>query len=182
MGDALLVIDVQIGFVDGPHRAFELERFLEVIADLQRRARAAAAPVVFLQHDGLPGHPTEVGTPNWDIHPAVAPIAGDTVIRKKSCDGFHLSDLDEQLRGLGVTRVVTTGYATELCVDTTCRRGITLGYDMTLVADGHSTPDGGPPVHPAPEARIRWANHVLSKLINEDRAVLVVPSTEISFA
>lgn len=182
MGSALLVIDVQVGFVDGRTRAYQLDRLLGVIGDLQERARSAGAPVIFLQHDGPSGHPTETGTSGWMLHPAIAPVPGETVIRKQSCDGFHLSRLDDELRCVGVDHVVATGYATELCVDTTCRRGITMGYDMTLVADGHSTPDGGPPVHPAPDVRIRWTNHVLSKLINVDRGVQVKPSSEITFS
>jgi nicotinamidase-related amidase len=32
---------------------------------------------------------------------------------------------------------------TEYCVDTTCRRAPTLGYDVTLVSDGHLTADSG---------------------------------------
>jgi nicotinamidase-related amidase len=35
------------------------------------------------------------------------------------------------------------GLQTELCVDTTVRRACTLGYRITLVADGHSTLDNG---------------------------------------
>jgi nicotinamidase-related amidase len=30
---------------------------------------------------------------------------------------------------------------TEYCVDTTCRRAYSLGYDIVLVEDGHSTWD-----------------------------------------
>jgi nicotinamidase-related amidase len=179
MASALLVIDAQEGFLVRPPGAYQLDRLLGVISTLQRQARRGGVPVVFLQHDGPPGHPTEVGGPGWPIHAAVAPEPGETVIRKRSCDAFHLSALDAHLRSLGVDHVLVTGYATELCVDTTSRRGITLGYDVTLIADGHSTPDGGPPQHPAPDVRIKWTNHVLSKLINEDRAVLVRPSAEV---
>ena len=30
---------------------------------------------------------------------------------------------------------------TEYCIDTTCRRAVSLGYDVTLVADAHTTHD-----------------------------------------
>jgi nicotinamidase-related amidase len=30
---------------------------------------------------------------------------------------------------------------TQFCVDTTCRRAVSLGYDVTLIADGHMTSD-----------------------------------------
>ena len=32
---------------------------------------------------------------------------------------------------------------TEYCIDTTVRRAFSLGYDVTLVADGHLTVDSG---------------------------------------
>jgi nicotinamidase-related amidase len=32
---------------------------------------------------------------------------------------------------------------TEYCIDPTCRRAVTLGYDVTLVGDGHLTRDNG---------------------------------------
>jgi len=33
------------------------------------------------------------------------------------------------------------GAQTEVCVDTTCRRAFSLGFEVTLVSDGHSTWD-----------------------------------------
>ena len=35
------------------------------------------------------------------------------------------------------------GAQSEVCVDTTCRRGFGLGFEVTLVSDGHSTWDNG---------------------------------------
>ena len=33
------------------------------------------------------------------------------------------------------------GCKTDACVEMTCRRAVSLGYDVTLVKDGHSTTD-----------------------------------------
>lgn len=33
------------------------------------------------------------------------------------------------------------GLMTQYCVDTTCRRAVSLGFDVTLVADAHTTAD-----------------------------------------
>jgi len=30
---------------------------------------------------------------------------------------------------------------TQYCIDTTCRRAVSLGYDVTLAADAHTTAD-----------------------------------------
>ena len=42
---------------------------------------------------------------------------------------------------MGVGRLIIAGIQTEFCVDTTCRRAFSLGYDITLMSDGHSTWD-----------------------------------------
>ena len=44
-----------------------------------------------------------------------------------------------QTRGIG--HLIIAGIQTEYCVDTTCRRGCSLGYEVTLVEDAHSTWD-----------------------------------------
>ncbi|MFP6645312.1 MAG: isochorismatase family protein [Candidatus Latescibacterota bacterium] len=41
--------------------------------------------------------------------------------------------------GRHAERLVICGLPSEYCVDTTTRRAFSLGYDITLVADGHST-------------------------------------------
>lgn len=178
---ALVVIDMQTGFLAGDPGAFQADRVLDTVAGLQRRARERNIPVFHLQFDGPPGHPTEVGTPGWQIDPRVAALPGEPVVRKRSCDSFHRTTLDAELRRRGVSRLYITGYATELCVDTTCRRGISIGYDVTLVADAHTTVDATPSAQLDPATRIDWTNHCLSKLINEDRRIEVRPTAELAY-
>ena len=43
------------------------------------------------------------------------------------------------LRAAEVTDLVLLGAQTELCVDATARRALSLDYDVDLVADGHTT-------------------------------------------
>ncbi len=56
-------------------------------------------------------------------------------------DAFQDTDLHQILTSKGVTNLVITGIQTEYCIDTTCRRAYSLGYDVILVEDGHSTWD-----------------------------------------
>jgi nicotinamidase-related amidase len=139
---ALVVIDVQHGLFLPPYKPHKEDAFLATLAELLRRARAAGTPVVYIQHDGgddSPIHPAK--TEGWPIHPAIAPKEHETVVRKRFCDAFQETALDEHLKGLGVTRLVLAGIQTEHCVDTTCRRAFSLGYQITLVEDGHTTYD-----------------------------------------
>lgn len=41
----------------------------------------------------------------------------------------------------GINHLVIVGCKTEYCIDSACRKATTLGYDVTLVRDGHSTSD-----------------------------------------
>jgi nicotinamidase-related amidase len=68
--------------------------------------------------------------------------SGDWIVRKESCDAFHATDLQEVLDDSGARRPMIAGCMTQYCVDTTCRRAVSLGFDVLLAADGHL--NGGP--------------------------------------
>lgn len=135
---ALLVIDVQVGLMKDAHRRDEV---LQHIASLLESARASATPIVFVQHNDDPGGDLEANTPGWQIHPAVAPQEGETVVQKASPDSFYQTRLQKELEGRGIKRLVVTGAQTEYCVDTTARRAVSQGYDVLLVSDAHTTLD-----------------------------------------
>jgi nicotinamidase-related amidase len=138
---ALLVIDVQMfGFGDDSP-VYVGESFLANICDLIARAQAAGVPVVYVQHCGAVGEIGEPGTPAWEIHPAIAPAEGEPVVQKRHPDAFQETALQAELASRGIKRLVIAGMQTEYCVDTTCRRAYSLGYDVTLVSDAHSTWD-----------------------------------------
>ena len=52
--------------------------------------------------------------------------------------GFHDSELDEVLRGLGVDTVVFLGVATNASVESTARAASDLGYRVLVVSDACS--------------------------------------------
>jgi nicotinamidase-related amidase len=144
MGDraALLVVDVQRGMIEGFEE--DWEAVLPVITDQIEQARGARAPVVLIQHSGSnPSHPLAPDAPGWDLHPGLGAGAGDIRVGKTWSDAFAQTDLETRLQRLGVTRLVVTGAQTEFCVDATVRRAASLGYDVDLVADGHTTSANG---------------------------------------
>jgi nicotinamidase-related amidase len=173
-GTALLVIDMQIGLVDG---AYQAAAVLDRIADLMDRARSARVPVIHVQHNHATWAPLRAGAPTWHLHPRVAPLEGERVIAKTASDCFHDTTLLEELQRPGVTHLVVTGVQTEFCVDTTCRRAISLGLDVTLVSDAHTTVDATFPA----ELIIRHHNAVLPRLAHPSHHVAVRPSGEVRF-
>ncbi|MFE1014503.1 cysteine hydrolase family protein [Streptomyces sp. NPDC058794] len=130
---ALLVIDMQHATVAMAHRAAET---VAAIAGLSERARAAGVPVVTVRQRG---EGMEPGTDGWRVVPELAPREGEPVVDKTTPDSFLGTGLDALLKALGVTEVIVTGFATEICVDTTARQALSRGYDLVVVADGHTT-------------------------------------------
>nr|BEK70823.1 cysteine hydrolase family protein [Kitasatospora purpeofusca] len=174
---ALLVVDLQIALLLGAH---DTEACLDRVAELAGRARAAGVPVVYLrQRVDHPDVPVEA----LEIHPTVAPQPGDTVLAKDSADSFLGTELDAVLRRQGVRQVVVTGLATEYCVDSTCRSALSHGYDLLLVADGHTTPTR-PADSPLPAAAqvIVHHNALFATIIYAGRTVRVLPAAEVDFA
>jgi nicotinamidase-related amidase len=77
---ALIVVDVQRAVVDELDPAYDGAGLLQRLSGLIQSARAAGAPVVYIQHDGGAGDSLEHGSAGWEIHPAVAPLPGELVI------------------------------------------------------------------------------------------------------
>ena len=67
---------------------------------------------------------------------------------------------------------------TEYCVDTTCRRAISLGYDVTLASDAHLTQDNG--VLSAANI-IAHHNFVLDNFGAGDHVITAKPTDQIAF-
>ena len=140
---AVLIVDVQLGMFESPliPPVCGGSELLAHIASLLSKARAAHVPIFYIQHNGGKGHPLEPGTAGWPIHPAIAPTESDVVIQKLTSDSFKGTALHYELKAREVVRLFIAGIQTEFCVDTTCRRAFSLGYDVNLVSDAHSTWD-----------------------------------------
>lgn len=136
---AVLFIDAQVNmFVPGT-TVYQGDALLATLREMLTRARRAGVPVFYVQHNGQLGDPDETGTAGWQIHPALTPRAGEMVFQKRTPSSFYGTSLDEALQREGVERLVILGLQTEFCIDTTVRHAYTLGYEVLLVENGHST-------------------------------------------
>jgi nicotinamidase-related amidase len=131
---ALLVVDAQIGVMA---EAWEATRVIGNLATAVARARAAGAPVLWVQHadEELP-----MGSPGHAIVPQLAPAPGETVIHKRYGSCFEDTELESRLRQLGTTHVVLCGAATNWCIRATAYAALERGYDLTLLQDAHTAP------------------------------------------
>lgn len=139
---ALLVIDVQQALCSGRHATFQADRVIERINEAARKARAAGAPVVVIQHESADA-PFVHGSAGWQVAEGLEASPTDLFVRKTATDSFHRSGLHELLQSHGVMQLAICGMQSDFCVDTTTRRALALGYPVQLLADAHTTMDNG---------------------------------------
>lgn len=138
---ALVVIDLQKGIAALPTQI--------PVSEVAQRAGALAAafrrhglPVVLVNvAGGAPGR-TEQGrrldglAVDWtDLLPELNRHPEDITVTKRTWGAFAHTDLERQLKALGVTQVVIVGVATSIGVESTARQAYELGFHVTLVAD-----------------------------------------------
>lgn len=144
MDTALIIIDVQRLLCEGRWACEDADAVIARLNQAIATARAAGAPVVFVQHEGQdPEDPMRHGQPGWALAPTLDVRAGDPVVAKTTCDSFHQTGLQALLERLQVRRLAIGGMQTDFCVDTTIRRALALGYPVALLDDAHTTVDNG---------------------------------------
>ncbi len=79
--------------------------------------------------------------PAAQIHPSLAPQAGDVVVDKRRVSVFAGSDLDMIMRAQGVRNLVLAGIATSGVVLSTLRQAADLDYGLTVLRDGCADAD-----------------------------------------
>lgn len=83
--------------------------------------------------------------PALEVHPAVAPHAGDILVTKRRVSAFAGSDLDLVLRARHIHRLVLGGVATSGVVLSTVRQAADLDFELVVLSDGCA--DGDAEVH-----------------------------------
>src|SRR5438046_6706514 len=132
---ALLVIDVQNGVMAEAH---DRETVIANISALIDKARAEDVPVVWVQHSD---EHLRRDTENWQYVPELSRHDSEPLVHKHYGDSFEDTDLEALLAQRRVGRLVVAGAQTDACIRSTLHGAFVRGYDATLVADAHTTPD-----------------------------------------
>lgn len=129
----LLIVDVQVGVMS---QLWDSSRIIENLARLVERARTASVPVIWVRHcaEYLPA-----GRPEWQFVPELVPHSTERVIEKEHNSAFERTTLDDELEAIGATHIILAGAATNWCIRATAYGALGRGYDLTLVADAHTT-------------------------------------------
>ena len=147
---ALILVDIQKGFADiaywGGQRnnpGAELRA-----SELLQTWRDHHLPIFHIQHcSTIPTSLLHETNPGNQFNELVAPLEGETIIKKQVNSAFIGTDLQAQLDKANISTLVIVGLTTDHCVSTSTRMAGNLGYKTFLVADATATfnkkgPDG----------------------------------------
>lgn len=152
-GDALLVIDMQRGFMEPTLPGIPyLEDSARVRAAVERTiiaAREVGTAVVYTQHalraggqdvphwlrDQIPTGWMVRGSEATEIWPTLAPEPDEPVVVKNRFDSFLHTELDQVLRLRGAERLLICGILTNYCVETTAIAAMQRDYKVIVFSD-----------------------------------------------
>lgn len=137
---AVLIMDFQQRIIDNV--ASEPAAVVQHAAQALAGARRAGLPVIYVVHRG--GAFAEYA-PDVELHPGIAPAAGERIITKTKPGPFSTTNLDVTLRELGRDTLVIMGVATSGCVLSGIRWAVDVNYSFIVLADACS--DADPEVH-----------------------------------
>ena len=141
VGSTLVIIDAQNEYLDGKLALPGIAPALNALAELLARARGAGAPVVHVRHKGRAGGLFDLDARGGAIIDAVKPASCAIVVSKPLPIAFAQTELEATLKRLGRTRLVMAGFMTHMCVSSTARAALDLGYMATIAADAAATRD-----------------------------------------
>lgn len=147
---ALVLVDFVNGFVDeallgGPHVAAAADATVPLLQAFRAQGLPVVHTRVVFAEDGsdhnvfcrkvpaltaLTEH-----APASQIVDALAPVAGEHVLRKTSASAFFATGLAELLRGLGVDTVVVAGCTTSGCVRATAVDAMQFDFRTIVIED-----------------------------------------------
>lgn len=139
---AVVLIDAQREYDSGRLSLPGIDGGVAGAGDLLAAARAANIPVVHVVQHGRSG--AALFDPDRGFVQPIAglePAKGETVVIKALPNAFAGTGLQDRLAALGVTELIVAGFMTHMCVSSTVRAALDLGYACTVVADATATRD-----------------------------------------
>ena len=140
-GATLVIIDAQNEYLDGKLALPGVKPAVDALAKLLAKAREAGAPIVHVQHKGRAGGLFDLDARGGAIIDAVKPAGGEAIVHKPLPNAFAQTDLDAALKKIGRTQLVIAGFMTHMCVSSTARAALDLGYKALVAADAAATRD-----------------------------------------
>ena len=142
---SLVLIDLQNEYLTGPIAVANARTAIANAVHLLTLARESGAPVLHVAHKGRPGGLFDRAAERGQIVPQLAPLSGEAVIEKGLPNSFAGTELQALLTKAGRKDLILAGFMTHMCVSSTARAAVDLGYRCTIASSACGTrdlPDG----------------------------------------
>ena len=141
---ALLLIDIQIGFLDveywgGNRNNLNAERNSAKILEVWRRNDW---PIYHVKHNSTtPDSPLSPSKKGNYFQPLVKPLQNEKTFEKTVNSAFIGTKLEQELKEKKIASIVIVGLTTDHCISTSVRMSANLGFETTLIEDATATFD-----------------------------------------
>lgn len=136
----LIIIDAQKEYVSGPIQLSDIEAATTAAKTLLAAVRKANGKVIHIVHRGSPGGLFDLASDRGSIIDELKPEIGEIVIEKTKPNAFAETSLSANL-GKPDQTILVAGFMTHMCVSSTVRAALDLGYPATVAADACATRD-----------------------------------------
>ena len=136
---ALIMVDCQNTYRRGVMQLTNVEPAILEAQQLLNMARDLNVPVIHIQHNAGVGTPYDITADIGAISAEVAPKNGEAVVIKNYPNSFWHTDLEAQLKALGIENLVLAGFMTHVCINSTARGAFNLGFKPTVIASACAT-------------------------------------------
>ena len=141
---ALIIVDVQNDYFPGGKWVLEgMDAAMKNVCSLLEFSRGHGDLVVHVRHEAQSANAPffVAGTPGAQIHASIKPLDTEVMILKHAPNSFHGTDLKVKLDEHGIEEVVICGAMSHVCIDSTTRAAVDLGYACTVINDACATRD-----------------------------------------
>jgi len=169
----LILIDIQNEYVTGALPLLDVDAAVAEAAKVLEAVRQAGGSVIHVAHAGNAGGPFDREDERGQFVADVMPVDGETIVEKPLPNAFAKTSLKAAMETAGRANVIYVGFMTHMCVSSTVRAGLDLGYLGTVVASACTTRD-----LPDPMGGVVFADqlHRAALTALSDRFAYVVPN------
>lgn len=132
---ALILIDIQNGLTK-KKTLYNESVFFDTLNSAIKAYRDSYFKIIFVQHNN---NQLLNGSLDWEIDNRIDKQEKDCFIQKKHGNAFHDTDLKAILAGFGISSITVGGLVSHGCVKATCLGGLSEGFEIGLLKNGHTT-------------------------------------------
>jgi GrpB-like predicted nucleotidyltransferase (UPF0157 family)/nicotinamidase-related amidase len=131
---ALILIDIQNGLTK--KKILHNENvFLDSVNSAIKAYRDSDFKIIFVQHNN---NQLRNGSSDWEIDSRIDKQENDCVIQKKHGNAFQDTDLKATLVDFKINSITVGGLVSHGCVKATCLGGLSEGFEISLLKNGHT--------------------------------------------